>query len=317
MYFAMAESAGLLRELPARAGRTREGIDLHLSGSRWYPIPYDAGVLRTAWAAVRLIHPAPALAVTALSGALALILAREGAGPVDGAAVALTTAAVAGSQVFTGATNDLADQARDASLRLEKPLPSGDISASAALWIAAAGLAVQVAASGRLGTLPLVLGLAATGSALAYNLWLSRTPLSVVPYLVSFGILPLWVASAVGAPLERVAPAVVLVAPFAAAAHLENTIRDFDADAAVGSRSLAQVLGREMAHRVAIVLALGVGLVAGVALALGGQLNAVSLVLGVLGLLAIFRGANDPRRLWQGLLAAAVLWTVAWALGSG
>jgi 4-hydroxybenzoate polyprenyltransferase len=273
-------------------------------------------VFRAVRAAVRLIHPAPAIAVTALSGALAFILARE-AGPVDQAAVALTTAAVGGSQVFTGATNDLADQARDASLRVEKPLPAGDLSASTALWIAAAGLALQLVASGRLGTAPLALGIVAATSALAYNLWLSRTPLSVVPYLVSFGVLPLWVASGVGVPLERVAPAAVLVAPFAAAAHLANTVRDFEADAAVGSRCLAQVLGRRTAHRAALVLALGVGLGAAVGLLLVDGLEPVSLVLGAVGLLAILRGATDAERLWQGLLAAAVLWTVAWALGSG
>jgi hypothetical protein len=33
MYFAMAESTGLLRELAERAGCTREGIDLHPPGS--------------------------------------------------------------------------------------------------------------------------------------------------------------------------------------------------------------------------------------------------------------------------------------------
>jgi 4-hydroxybenzoate polyprenyltransferase len=273
--------------------------------------------LNTAWAAVRVIHPAPALAVTALSAALATILAREGGGPVDVAAIALITASVGGSQVFTGATNDLADQARDASLRLEKPLPAGDLSASAALWVAAAGLAVQVVTSNRLGTIPLLLGLGASASALAYNLWLSRTPLSFLPYLVSFGLLPLWIASGVGVPLERVAPAVVLVAPFAAAAHLANTLRDFDADAAVGSRCLAQVLGRTNAHRAAIGLALGVAAGVAISFGLAGQLDGVSLLLGGLGLLAILAGATREDRLWPGMLGAAVFWTVAWGLASG
>ncbi len=274
-------------------------------------------VLRTAWAAIRVIHPAPALAVTGLSAALAWILAREGPGPVDIAAVALITAGVAGSQVFTGATNDLADQARDAIVRPEKPLPAGDLSASAALWIAAAGLALQVAVTGRLGTLSVVLGLVASASALAYNLWLSRTPLSVVPYLVSFGILPLWIGISVGAPVERVAPASLLVAPFAAAAHLANTLRDFDSDAALGSRCLAQVLGRATAQRLAVALALGVGIGVALGFALSAQLQAASVVLGVLGLLAILRGATDAARLWQGMLVASVLWTVAWALATG
>jgi len=273
-------------------------------------------VLRRAWAAVRLVHPAPAAAVTALSAALATILSAEGGGAVNGAAIALVTASVAGSQIFTGAINDLTDQARDAILRPEKPLPAGDLSANAALWIAAGGLAIQVVTASRLGTIPLVLGVAASASALAYNLWLSRTPLSVIPYLVSFGLLPLWIAAGVGVPLERVAPAVLLVGPFAAAAHLANTLRDFDSDAALGSRCLAQVLGRRTAHRLALALALGVALGVGLGFVLASRLQPASVVLGVLGLLAILRGTSNATRLWQGILAAAILWTIAWALAS-
>lgn len=273
-------------------------------------------MLRRAWAAVRLVHPAPAAAVTALSAALAAILAAEGGGAVDVAAIALITASVAGSQIFTGATNDLTDQTRDAILRPEKPLPAGDLSASAALWIAAVGLAIQVVTASRLGTIPLVLGVAASGSALAYNLWLSRTPLSVVPYLVSFGLLPLWIAAGVGVPLERVAPAVLLVGPFAAAAHLANTLRDFDSDAALGSRCLAQVLGRRNAHRLALALAVGVAVGVALSFVAASRLQPASFVLGVLGLLAILRGTSNATRLWQGVLAAAILWTIAWALAS-
>ena len=273
-------------------------------------------MLRRAWAAVRLVHPAPAAAVTALSAALATILSAEGGGAVNGAAIALVTASVAGSQIFTGAINDLTDQARDAILRPEKPLPAGDLSANAALWIAAGGLAIQVVTASRLGTIPLVLGVAASASALAYNLWLSRTPLSVIPYLVSFGLLPLWIAAGVGVPLERVAPAVLLVGPFAAAAHLANTLRDFDSDAALGSRCLAQVLGRRTAHRLALALALGVALGVGLGFVLASRLQPASVVLGVLGLLAILRGTSNATRLWQGILAAAILWTIAWALAS-
>jgi len=273
-------------------------------------------VLRRAWAVVRLVHPAPAAAVTALSAALATILAAESGGGVHIATIALVTASVAGSQVFTGATNDLTDQTRDAILRPEKPLPAGELSPNAALWIAAGGLAIQVVTASRLGPIPLVFGVAASASALAYNLWLSRTPLSVVPYLVSFGLLPLWIAASVGVPLDRVAPAVLLVGPFAAAAHLANTLRDFDADAALGSRCLAQVLGRRTAHRLALALAVGVALGAALSFVLAARLQPASVVLGVLGLLAILRGTSNATRLWQGVLAAAILWTIAWALAS-
>jgi 4-hydroxybenzoate polyprenyltransferase len=273
-------------------------------------------ILAPAQAAIRLVHPAPTLTVTALSGVLGAVLAEQFGQPLGGRWW-FTVLAVLGSQVFIGATNDLADSGRDAaSGRLEKPLASGTLSPEAALWIASAGLAVQLAASLRLGPAALLLGAGATLSALAYNLWLSRTPLSVVPYLVSFGLLPLWVAAGVGVPLDRVLPAVPLVAPFAAAAHLANVARDFRADAALGSRSLAQVLGRERSLWVAFALALGVGIGVGAALVIGGA-SAATLGLGAVGLVAIAQGAAGLNRLWYGILVAAVAWTAAWALGTG
>lgn len=267
-------------------------------------------------AAIRLIHPAPALAVIVLSGALGAILLAQAGLQIDDRWL-LTVISVAGSQVFTGATNDLVDRDRDAAAgRRDKPIAAGELSANAAAWIASGGLAVQLAASSRLGVLPLALGIAAAASAAAYNLFLSRTPLSPLPYLVSFGLLPLWVAAGVGQPLERVLAAVPLAAPFAAAAHLANALRDWETDAATGSRNLAQVVGRRRAHRLALGVALGVGLGAGLALLLGG-VRWPSLALGAVGLAALALGAGGERRLWYGMLLAAVAWTAAWALSTG
>jgi 4-hydroxybenzoate polyprenyltransferase len=267
--------------------------------------------------AIRLVHPAPTLAVTALSAALGAILLVQ-AGPFDGDRWLLTVAAVLGSQIFTGATNDLVDRGRDqAAGRLQKPLAGGELSAEAALWIASIGLAVQLAASLQLGTAALLLGAGATLSALAYNLWLSRTPLSVVPYLVSFGLLPLWVAAGVGVPLDRVLPAVPLVAPFAAAAHLANVARDYGSDAVGGSRSLAQVLGERRSVWLALALAMAVGVGVGLAMTVAGRASVATMALGLAGLAAVAQGAGSATRLWYGILLAAVAWTAAWALGSG
>ena len=275
--------------------------------------PYDAPML----AAVRLVHPAPALAVTALSAALGAIVLAQAGQPI-GAGWVMTVAAVAGSQIFVGATNDLVDRNRDtAAGRLEKPLAGGSASPGTAVWVASFGLALLVAASLRLGGDFLVLGLAATGSALAYNLWLSRTPVSVVPYLVSFGILPIWVATGVGVEVGRVAVAPFLVAPFAAAAHLANVLRDFDGDAALGSRSLAHVLGREASFRVAWGLALAVGLAVGALLLAAGTAQAPAVALGAIGVVAVAQGIRGPDALWRGMLVAAVCWTAAWALATG
>lgn len=266
---------------------------------------------------MRLVHPAPTLAVTALSAALGAILLAQAGRPID-ERWGLMVVAVLGSQVATGAGNDLADLAEDtAAERRSKPLVDGSMSIGAALWIVSSGLALQLAASLPLGAMFLVLGVAAVASAAAYNLWLSRTPWSVVPYVVSFGILPLWIAAGVGVGLERVVTAAVLVAPFAAAAHLANALRDFDADAAAGSRNLAQVLGRDLAHRVAVGLALGVGLLVALALALGGRASVPSVAFGVIGLGAVLSGIGSAGRLWRGMLVAAVCWTIGWALATG
>jgi 4-hydroxybenzoate polyprenyltransferase len=267
-------------------------------------------------AAARLVHPAPTVAVVALSAALAVILAAEG-GLTDAWRIGLVVASVLGSQIFTGALNEWADHERDTIAQPHKPIPSGALHPTAALALAAGGLALQVATSAPLGVLALGLGLAASASAMAYNLWLSRTPSSVLPYLVSFGILPLWIAAGVGVELSRVAMAPLLVGPFAAAAHLANALRDFEADATLGSRSLAQLLGRRRGLILAWALAMSVGIGVGATFALTGALTPGPAVLGLVGLAAVAQGIGGPHRLWIGILVAAVAWTAAWALATG
>jgi 4-hydroxybenzoate polyprenyltransferase len=265
---------------------------------------------------VRLIHPAPALAVIALSAALGAILSAQSEQPI-GARWLLTTLAVVGSQILTGALNDWADRDRDALAQPSKPIPSGAVTPRAALLVAGLGALLQVAVSIPLGWLPLVLGLLASASAAAYNLALSRTPLSVLPYLVSFGVLPLWVALGVDVGPDRVVAAPLLVGPFAAAAHLANTLRDFDGDARIDSRNLAQVLGRRTAFNLAWGLAMTVGATVGVALVVGGPVTPAAVGLGLVGVAAVAQGIAGPQRLWLGIMVAAVCWTAAWALATG
>ena len=269
----------------------------------------------TVVAVVRLVHPAPAATVVALSAVLGAILAAQ-AGVEPGGRLALTILAVAGSQILTGALNDWADRDRDRLAQPSKPIPSGAVTPDGALVVAGFGAILQLLASLPLGPLALVLGMVASASAAAYNLWLSRTPLSVLPYLVSFGLLPLWVAAGVGVDLARVAVAPLLIGPFAAAAHLANTVRDFDGDARIGSRNLAQTLGRATAFRLALGLALGVGTAVGAALLVGGPVAPATIGLGLLGLVAVGQGAAGAGRLWSGMLVAAVCWTAAWALAT-
>lgn len=268
-------------------------------------------------ALVRLVHPAPTVAVVSLAAALAAILSIQAGELAVGPRVILVTLSVLGSQILTGALNDWADRERDAKVQPTKPIPSGAVHPRVALILAGGGLALQIVTSLPLGAVPMVVGLVAAASAVAYNLWLSRRAASFVPYLVSFGLLPIWIATGVGAPLERVAAAPLLVGPFAVAAHLANTVRDFDADARIGSGNLAQRLGRRTALTVAWGMAMAVGLGVGAAFILGGRVEAIGLVLGALGIAAIAQGIVGPERLWAGMLIAAVCWTASWALATG
>lgn len=270
-----------------------------------------------ALALVRLVHPTPTVAVVGLAAALAAILSLQAGGPAVGPRVVFVTLSVLGSQVLTGALNDWADRHRDAIVQRTKPIPSGAVRPPAALSVAGAGLVLQIAASFPLGPVPLLIGLGASASAAAYNLWLSRRAASFLPYLVSFGLLPIWIATGVGAPLERVAAAPLLIGPFAVAAHLANTIRDFDADAQIGSGNLAQLLGRRMAFALAWGMAMAVGIGIGAALIVGGSVEPIGLVLGAIGIATVAQGIAGPDRLWAGMLIAAVCWTASWALATG
>lgn len=264
---------------------------------------------------VRLVHPAPAVAVIALAAVLAVILAAED-GTVDVTRTVLVTIAVAGSQIATGALNDWADRHRDAVAGRDKPIPRGDVSPPAALAVVAAGLVLQIGASVPLGGAFTVLGLAALASAVAYDLWLSRTPASLLPYLLSFGILPLWIATGMDVPADRVLAAVPLAGAFAAAAHLANTLRDWEADERSGSHALGQVLGREWTRWGATGLSIGVALGVAATLLVAGRVTPVVAAAGGIGLGAIGAGARSEAWLWRGQLVAAVAWTAAWALST-
>src|SRR5690606_6086391 len=100
-------------------------------------------------------------------------------------------------------------------------------------------------------------------------------------------------------------------------AHLANALRDFDADAAAGSRNLSQVLGATAAHRLALGLAVGVGIAVAAALAFGGRASVPAAAFGIIGLAGVVGGSSSAERLWRGMLVAAVCWTIGWALATG
>ena len=156
-------------------------------------------------------------------------------------------------QLVVGWTNDLVDFPRDkAASRLSKPLVVGTITAKTlklCLVLALLGALVISIWSplGMHGTALHFLGLL---SATAYNLKLKSTVYSVLPYIISFGILPWAIYSAVDThPPAWLVWAFMLLA---SAFHFLNVLKDLDEDRTQDVMGLPQVLGRQKSIIVAL-----------------------------------------------------------------
>lgn len=251
-------------------------------------------------------HPQPTLAVTAGAAALAVATGRDWSGI---AAVAL---AVLASQLAVGWHNDWLDAGRDrAAARTDKPIALGHVAAHS---VATASVVAAVA------TIPLGLlsgwraALAATiglGSALAYNWPLKFTPLSPLPYMVSFGALPAFVMlgrpDADGVPWWLVGAGATL----GAGAHFANVLPDVDDDLRHGVRGLPQRLGRPASTAIAAALVMAVSLLlafgpAGVPRPVGiGSIAVAALTLAVGGYLQRHRPGS--RAAFRAVLVVAMI----------
>jgi 4-hydroxybenzoate polyprenyltransferase len=186
---------------------------------------------------LRAAHVQPTAAVTAFSTALALGSGRRwGAGPV--------AAAVLAGQLAVGWSNDYLDRGRDRLAgRTDKPIVSGEVSATAVGAGAVAAALACVPLSLLSGPRAAAVHGMAVGSALAYNARLKGTPFSVVPYGLAFGALPAFVS--LGGAERRLPPvwAMGAAALMGAGAHFVNTLPDLDDDAATGVHGLPHRLG--------------------------------------------------------------------------
>lgn len=229
------------------------------------------GVARELWAST---HPGPTLVVTALSLALGV------AAGVDPARLVLLVAAVFAGQVSVGLSNDAIDGARDAAVgRTDKPIAGGAVTAGTALAVAVSAVVVALALSAPLGSGLVAAHAIALASAWGYNAGLKSTPLSIAPFLLSFGLFPSFATLSTSAP-ELAAPwATAAGAALGAAVHLTNVVRDLDNDRLTGVRGLPHRLGAR-----ASVLLAAVGIVVGALVVL---LGAGASALGILFFVAV------------------------------
>lgn len=211
-------------------------------------------------------HPGPTLVVTVLAAALAV------ASGAEAWRIGLLSIAVFAGHLSVGISNDALDADRDRAVgRTDKPIAAGQVSRAAA-WTAA--LTCLVAAL--LLSAPLGPGLVAAhavllASAWSYNVGLKASAVSILPFLLGFGIFPSFATLAMAQP--QLAPPWAWIAGGAlgAAVHLTNVLPDLDDDAATGIRGLPHRLGARTSAALAAAAVLA-GAVAVTAGPTGGQL---------------------------------------------
>ncbi|MDQ3045618.1 MAG: UbiA family prenyltransferase [Chloroflexota bacterium] len=205
------------------------------------PVSRDSGLT---WRSVRgylvLPHAVPVLVVMTAT-ALFAFLATDGA-PAPGELIRLLLAML-GGQLAIGAVNEIVDAELDAVAKPAKPIPAGVVSVRGALVVTGLGLAAMVGFSASFGLLSLALCALGTGAGLVYDLWLKRTLLAWLPYLVALPLLPVWVWTA----LVGFEASVVGLYPLGALAvigvYLSQSLPDVASDRGQGIDSFSNRLG--------------------------------------------------------------------------
>jgi 4-hydroxybenzoate polyprenyltransferase len=266
-------------------------------------------MLRHAGALARATHPGPGLAVTV--GAVLLGVAVG----LEPWRVVLLGVVMLFDQASVGWSNDWIDAERDRAVgRTDKPVAMGQVGVGTVRTLAWIAAAVSLLLALPLGLAAASVHVVTLASAWSYNALLKNSPLSVLPYVVSFGLLP---AIASLARPVAVLPAWWVFAAGALlgiAAHFANVLPDLDDDRRTGIRGLPHRLGlRPSIVTTWVALLLGaVAVTAGVAggpdgipiFAVVGLLG--SLVIAVVGsVLALRRGVG--RWLFRLVITAALI----------
>lgn len=186
----------------------------------------------------RSTHPGPGLAVTVVAVLLGVAVGLE---PWR---VVVLGLALLFDQASVGLSNDWIDADRDRAVgRADKPVAEGRIRATtvrnAAIIAAVASLLLTIP----LGPAATIVHAIALSSAWAYNAALKNSPVSVVPYALSFGLLPAIASLARPIPAFPAWWVFMAGALLGIAAHFANVLPDLDDDRRTGIRGLPHRLG--------------------------------------------------------------------------
>jgi 4-hydroxybenzoate polyprenyltransferase len=258
-------------------------------------------------------HPAPAAAVSVVALTLAIAVGLE---PWR---VLVVTLAFVLNQLSIGWSNDWVDVDRDRLAgRTDKPVARGDVSVRTVRTGAFLAAGASILLAFLLGPPAGLAHAVFVVSAWAYNLGLKATPLSVLPYLVSFGLLPAVVTLAAAPPRGAAWWALLGGALLGVAAHFTNVLPDLEDDRRTGIRGLPHRMGLRAAGTVAFAaLLVGAAVVAAAVGSVGAVVGAaVVLVLAIVGIRRVL--ARRITRVLFGLVLLAALVLVAMlATGGG
>ena len=225
-------------------------------------------------------------------------------------------------QAAIGTANDLVDVEADRDRKPGKPIPAGLVAPFVARAILVVALALGVGLSALSG--PAVLGLAVAGSAIgfAYDLRLSGTRWSWLPFALGVPLLPLyaWLGGSGELPgaFGLLLPLAVLAGT---ALACSNALADIERDRSAGTATIATALGAPATWRLGAACQAVVVLVALATILGRGDARAASA--GIAGALVIGAGlgfgrAADPwrrERGWELQGLGLGLLAIAWLAG--
>lgn len=158
-------------------------------------------------------------------------------------------------QASIGALNDVVDAERDAGRKSGKPIPRGLVGIVAARAVVVGGLIAGLALAAPSGPATVAVAAVGVGVGYLYDLRLSQTAWSWLPFALGVPLLPLfaWLGSQGTVPTT-----VVMLFPVGVIAGaglaLANALADVERDTAAGKPSAAVQLGRDRAWAIEVAL---------------------------------------------------------------
>ncbi len=184
-------------------------------------------------------HPGPGIAVTIVAIVLAIGL------HLDWWRVLLVGFAFLFNQASVGLSNDWIDADRDREVgRTDKPVALGQVGAGTVRDTAFVCFALALLLTIPLGWQATIAHFIFIASAWAYNAVLKNTWFSVLPYIISFALLPMVVTLSRPEPAIAAPWALGVGAMLGIAAHFANVLPDLDDDARTGIAGLPHRIGR-------------------------------------------------------------------------